>query len=129
MGWFDLIELLLELLFEVVVPMLAELAADFGPAHKSRLKGTFPWLRIVLSGALTGALSSMLWPHHLVQGRTVVPGLSLLLSPLFAGRTMGWVGDRLRARGVKPTRLATIAGGALFAFGASLVRFLMVGLK
>jgi hypothetical protein len=57
----------------------------------------------------------------------LVPGVSLVLSPLSAGLVMKAFGDWRRRRGGDPSFLATFWGGALFAFSFALVRWLMVG--
>src|SRR5437762_3506492 len=129
MEGFELLELLLELLFEVAVPVLEELLADLAIRHRDRPGRSFPLFLILIWGSVSGLVSYLIWPHRMMRARQVVPGISLLLAPILTGRVMAWVGNRLRARNITPTALATFPGGALFAFGMALVRFLMVGLK
>jgi hypothetical protein len=128
MDWFDLVELLLELLFELVVPVLEELLAILAVRHQDRWDRSFPLLPILLWGAASGAVSCLIWRHRVIRGRPLVPGISLLLAPVLAGRVMRWVGERLRARGIIPTALASFRGGALFAFGMAAARFVCVAL-
>ncbi|HJZ95263.1 MAG TPA: hypothetical protein VKE70_02090 [Candidatus Solibacter sp.] len=129
MDWFDLLELVLELLFELVVPVVAELLADIGSSRKRPAAPAFPWAWILLTGTAVGTASALIWPRRLLREGTIVPGASLLLAPLLAARVMGVVGERLRDRGITPTALASARGGAVFAFGMALARFLMVALK
>ena len=129
MDWFDLAELLLELLIELVIPFLAELAADSELGRRFRRASGPSFLLIFASGAAAGAASCVIWPGRLIRGAPLVPGISLVLAPFWTGKAMSWVGDRLRARGVKPTALATFRGGALFGFAMALARFLWVGLR
>jgi hypothetical protein len=125
MDWFDLIELVVELLFDVVVPVTAEILADMERQKRPQALG-FPWLRLLVFGALAGAASALVWPHRFIREKPIVPGASLLLAPLIAARVMGWVGDRVRAQDITPTALASARGGALFAFGMAAVRLLMI---
>ena len=125
MDWFDLIEFLLELLFDVIVPVTVEILADVERQKRPQARG-FPWLRLLVFGALAGAASALVWPHRLIREKPMVPGASLLLAPLIAARVMGWVGDRVRAQDVTPTALASARGGAIFAFGMAAVRLLIV---
>jgi len=128
MDWFDLAELLLELLFELAIPVIEEVLADLAIRHKDRLDRSFPLLVILLAGGASGIVSYLVWPHRVIRGKPLVPGISLLLAPVLTGRTMAWVGDRLRAKDVVPSTLASFRGGALFALGMAAVRFLLVGL-
>lgn len=128
MDWIDLLEVLIELLFEVAIPMLAELAGD----RLYRRKPTaspYPALPILLWGAGAGAVFCLLWPARLIHTAPLFPGVSLLLAPLMAGKAMRSLGERLRARGVEPSSLASFSGGALFAFGMALVRFAWIGFR
>src|SRR5438105_890299 len=115
MDWFEIVEVLLELLFELVIPVLEELLADLAIRYQGRPGRSFPLFVILLWGSVSGVVSYLLWPHRVIHGKPIVPGISLLFAPILTGRLMAWVGDRLRARGITPTALATFRGGALFA--------------
>jgi hypothetical protein len=78
----------------------------------------------LLGGAL-GALTRMIWPTPIFQP-SPVRGASLLLSPLMNGAIMDRYGAWLEARGGARSYIATFWGGALFAFGMALVRFVWV---
>jgi hypothetical protein len=50
-----------------------------------------------------------------------------VLSPMLAGLVMHYYGRWRESRGSEPSYTATFLGGALFAFGMALVRFLLIG--
>jgi hypothetical protein len=50
----------------------------------------------------------------------------MIVTPVLNGAFMHWYGLRRKRRGHDRFFLATFWGGALFAFGVSLVRFLLV---
>ena len=120
-----LVQLLIELFFQVFLEILWE----FGSAN---YKVTYerPNRHIVVAalgyfvaGVALGGLSLLFWPNRFFQPGPI-PGLSLLLSPLCVGVTMHAWGELRRKSGHVTTNLATFAGGAAFAFGTALVRFL-----
>jgi hypothetical protein len=75
-----------------------------------------------LVGAVLGGFSLLLWPDRIFQPGPI-PGISLLLSPLGAGVALHAWGVYRRRSGHVTTNLATFVGGAAFAFGTALVRF------
>ena len=81
---------------------------------------------LILGGAI-GFAASLDFPGRFLPRAHTIPGLSLVLAPLATGLAMHFFGKWRRERGGAPTRLATYWGGGLFAFGAALARFLMVG--
>jgi hypothetical protein len=121
----DLIfEFLFEVLFEIVGEALFEIGFGafkeaYDRANRNPVLASVGYL--VLGGAI-GAGSAWLLPYHLVQPGPF-PGLSLVLAPFVSGLAMHWFGKYRRANGHMTTNLATFYGGAAFAFGASLVRF------
>jgi hypothetical protein len=128
----ELLLALLEALLEGLVEALLEAALDAlleSTKQKGRIEGWPVTVGVLLWGALAGFASALIFPHRLLGARSPVPGLSVLLAPLVAGTAMQWFGDWRRSRGRETTGLATFRGGALFAFGMALVRFLMLGLK
>ena len=68
-------------------------------------------------------------PNRIIQVYAYIPGISLVIAQLVAGVCMHFLGEWRRRQDCKPTALATFTGGATFAFGMALVRFLMVGIK
>ncbi len=120
---------LVELLLELFLQIFLEILFEFGSAS---YKETYqrPNRHIVIAalgyffaGVAVGGLSLLFWPNRFFRPGPI-PGLSLILSPLAAGATMHAWGELRRRSGRVTTNLATFAGGAAFAFGTALVRFL-----
>src|SRR5688500_13735012 len=78
-----------------------------------------------LMGLIVGVVSIAVLPTRLI-GRGGFRGISLFLSPLGTGLAMHALGDFWRERGSEPSALFTFRGGAAFAFGMALVRFVYV---
>jgi hypothetical protein len=123
-----LIELLFELLAQVVVEFTVTLGWEsLGHALRSTRKAN-PVLALLgwaIIGAGCGALSAVLFPQRLLP-QSRVPGVSLVVAPLVTGSLMKMVGDRRREAGKDATILATFWGGAVFAFTLSMARALLV---
>jgi hypothetical protein len=121
--------LLLQMLFEVLGPGLLELLWELAASSYKATYGRRNHNRFVaavgycLVGATLGGVSLLIWPKRLF-GPGRIPGLSLLVSPVGGGVTMQAWGVYRRSRGHVTTNLATFLGGAAFAFGTALVRFL-----
>lgn len=79
---------------------------------------------LALLGAAVGFVVSMAFPTPFFRFG-VMPGTSLVLSPILNGAVMEYYGRWIEKRTGTRTYLATFWGGALFAFGMALVRFLM----
>ena len=80
---------------------------------------------VMLLGGIAGAIASIVWPARILQPGPV-PGASLLVSPLITGAVIDRYGRWKEDRGRVRSYLATFWGGALFAFGMALVRFVWV---
>lgn len=130
-------ELIFELIAGFVVELLFELLVEFAllvgltPLHQAltRRRHSNPVLAaigLVMLGGLIGLLVARFLPERLLPS-LLVPGVSLVLSPLAAGLVMRTFGMWRKRRGGDPSFLATFWGGALFAFSFALVRWLMVG--
>jgi hypothetical protein len=123
------LEFLLQLALEVVLPALLEMLTDFGWAksRKRPVEVTDSWFFVVtglfVAGTLLGGLSLLFWPERVVS-RGSIPGLSLVLGPAAVGAIMHLWGRYRTSRGHVTTTLATFAGGAAFALGTAVVRFL-----
>ena len=124
-----MLELLLELLVELFGQIVVEVLWEFGAAayKAARPRGNRSVAVAVVGyavvGAVVGALSLLAWPDRLFRPGPV-PGLSLILGPVCVGAVMhGW-GLLRRRRGHETTNLATFPGGAAFALGTALVRFI-----
>lgn len=121
-------EWLAELIVELVGEFLLALILEFGGRA---LLAPFraepsPWISCagyLLLGALLGALSLWLMPHHLVQ-QPALRVLNLLLTPFAVGATMGWMGQWRARKGLRVLRMDRFAYGYLMALSLGLVRYL-----
>jgi len=123
-------EVFLEVVLQVLFEGLIEVAWE-ALAGSKRKTAVSPWLSgiaLLMVGAAAGGVSAVVFPQRLT-GILRVPGLSLILAPLVTGTVMQGFGNRRRSQGRTPSRLASFWGGAVFAFGMALVRFLIVGIK
>ena len=125
-----ILEILAWLLFELVLPVLAEVAIDLGfesIAHAARRgRAASPLLAgigLFLLGAMIGFASSLVAPHRVWRPLLHPSGISVVLAPLANGAVMQLFGAWRRSRGGDPSLLATFWGGALFAFGLALARW------
>lgn len=82
-------------------------------------------LGVFLLGGIAGLITRLIWPSGVFQPGPV-SGLSLLMSPLVTGMIMDRYGEWRESRGSSRSFIATFWGGALFAFGMALVRFVSV---
>ena len=114
-------EILLQVVGEVLLELGVESVRDSTRSRK-RANPVLAGVGALLLGALAGAITRLIWP-----GRIFDPGpfrgVSLILSPLVTGFVMKRYGEWRETRGASPSFLATFWGGALFAFGMALVRF------
>ena len=76
-------------------------------------------------GGIMGLIGWLLVPEPLLS-HAPVPGASLLLSPLVTGGVMEFYGRWRRKSGYTTSSASTFWGGAVFAFGMALVRFLLL---
>jgi MFS family permease len=111
-----------------VLDLLLDVAVHaFGGSRNTRRRPhpMLAGLGLLALGGVGGGLTTWLFPMRLL-GAPLVPGASLVISPLLNGTLMhyygSWHARRQRARSFA----ATFWGGALFAFGFALVRFLTV---
>jgi hypothetical protein len=74
-------------------------------------------------GIFVGVMSLIVWRHFVVPGSLRVPGLFAI--PLFAGIATQALGLLLRMNGRRTSTFTTFWGGASFAFGVALTRFLL----
>src|SRR6266705_2560840 len=120
---FELVfEFLTELLFQLLIELGFEYVAEFF-RRRPTMGVALAYLWIALLGAFAGLIFVNMIPTRILPVPTI-PGISVLLSPLFAGLIMKAFGDWRRNKGHEPTVLATFWGGALFAFTMALVRWL-----
>ena len=120
-----LLELVVQALLEGVLGVLWDLASSTYKATYGR-ENHDPIVAAIgysLLGALLGGASLFIWPDRIFEAGPI-PGVSLLVSPLGAGLAMHAWGSYRRNRGHVTTNLATFLGGAAFAIGTALVRFI-----
>lgn len=127
----ELVVQALWLLLELVVDLVVEILLEVGLTVVKETLGRSnrrPFTAAVgyfVLGAVVGALSTAVWPGRVTR-RGLLPGFSLLAAPLALGGVMEAWGRWRRDRGHGTTNLATFYGGAAFAFGVALVRFVRV---
>jgi hypothetical protein len=121
---------MLEALLEIALSLVGELFLDLGWVATSQALRTKRRRRTVLGllgwflvGLGLGALSVWIHPGHFVR-RAPFRLAILLGAPIVAGIAMRAYGRSKRHRGKTPSSLATFTGGAVFAFGLHLVRYL-----
>ena len=76
----------------------------------------------LLMGLMAGALSLLAFGTRLLP-RSVIPGLSLVVSPIATGLAMHTIGEWRQERGRDRPALFSFWAGAVFAFGMALVCF------
>ncbi len=128
----ELLLLVLQFLGDLLVQFVLEVVWEFGV---SAYKATFERpnrtvgvaaLGYFFLGAAIGGLSLLVRATRLLKPGPF-PGISLVVAPICVGLAMhGW-GTYRRSRGRVTSQLSTFAGGAAFAFGTALVRFLCAG--
>lgn len=115
--------LLLELLLELILGPLLELAfaglAKVVDSDRSLLLAI-----VVLVGVFTGLVFSVFFPSPLFS--RIIPGSSLILSPLILGTAMHLFGRSRALHDHLPTSLATFTGGALLGFTIAATRLAAV---
>jgi hypothetical protein len=123
-----LFEILIQFVIEVFGQALVEILAELGlESLKAALErpNRSPWLAALgyfFLGGTLGGLSLLVRRERLFLPGPL-PGLSLVASPLCVGAIMGAWGRYRRQRGQTTTNLATFGGGAAFALGTAVVRF------
>lgn len=117
------VQLVLEVFAEALLELgLSGLKQALGRANRNPLLAAIGYL---ILGGVVGGISIWLWPQRLLRSAPV-PGLGLLLSPLAGGAAMEAWGRFRRSGGHATTNLATFLGGAVFALGYAMVRFIWV---
>lgn len=112
--------------------VIGEILIEFGlgsvgesSRERSRAHPVLAGVGVLLLGAVAGAITRFIWPARIFQPGPV-RGLSLLVSPLITGVVMERYGEWREGKGAPRSYIATFWGGALFAFGMALVRFVWV---
>jgi len=115
-----LVDFITQIVVEVVFGLLAEGFRKLDPEGKTLV--VLFWL---LFGAAVGILSAVAVPHRLLVWK-VAPALSIVGGPLLVGACLRWFGAWRSRHGHRPSSLATLLGGASFAFGYSVARYLIL---
>jgi hypothetical protein len=119
--WF-LVQIALEIAGDLILDVGAAVFESLEPSARNALAGAFLCL---VAGAALGLLSGILLPHRLLPSPRT-EGISLVVSPLFSGFAMYAWGSFRRDRGHATSVLASFHGGAAFALGAAIGRFVLV---
>ena len=124
-----LLEAFLELIAAAVLDLATRASLGVFKGIAEAIKGNRVLTSIIyaLLGALAGALSLLVLPHPLIHRQHPTPfhGISLIISPLFAGVVLSLVGNLLRRLGKRVTPLETFGYGFAFALGMAVVRFFL----
>ena len=115
-----------EFLLQVVVEVLAQIGLHclYSLAEPFR-KPPNPWFAAVgytLFGAIAGGLSLLMFPAHLVKGKTLRM-VNLVATPVAVGFVMSAVGLWRAKRGQTVLRIDRFFYGFAFALSLALVRF------
>lgn len=123
-------EILFEFLFELVVEIVGEtlfvLGLDSDRSAKLSMKGRHPALialGYVCIGFFIGVMSVIVWRRRVADAPFAL--INLAGAPILVGTLMLGFGVWRRMKGKTTTSLATFWGGAAFAFGIALARFLL----
>jgi hypothetical protein len=116
-------------LWEIVLQVAGEILIELGFSsvsesfrQRSRAHPVLAGIGILVLGGVAGGITRFIWPGRIFQPGPV-PGLSLVVSPLVTGLIMDRYGEWREGRGSSRSYIATFWGGALFAFGMALTRF------
>lgn len=132
--WRTGIEFIFELVFQFIVEVLWQilfevLSALGWESVKASVGRERRYPRFVADighfglGLVAGAVSVLVFSWRFIAPGPF-PGISLLLSPLGTGLAMHVIGEWWRNRGKEAPPMFSFRGGAIFAFGMALVRFL-----
>jgi len=122
---------LFEILLEFLLPLIAEIFAELALHKIERV----PWMqgtaRVIVTaimyfgvGLVAGFFSLLIFPNAFARS-SIVPGISLLITPVLGGVVMSymaWFRVRTWDRSI---RLETFVYGFAFAFAMTLLRLLL----
>ncbi len=120
-------ELLLQILLEFLIQIFGEALVRLGlhSVAEPFRRPPNPWLAALgyaLFGVIFGALSLLLFPHHLVASH-LGRWLNLLVTPLAVGLAMSQLGSWRSRRSQATFRIDRFSYGYLFALCFATVRF------
>lgn len=124
----DLLYILLQVLIEVFGQVVIEILwgfvtsayqSAFDRPAKNAITGS---IGLCLVGTAIGGLSLLIWPDRVLLSG-LLAGINLVLSPLVVGWALHRWGVFRQSRGHWTSGIASFWGGASFAFGTAIVRF------
>ncbi|MEX0641460.1 MAG: hypothetical protein WD468_02100 [Pirellulales bacterium] len=122
-----MLESLFELAAELVLQLVAEVLYELGlhSLAKPFRRPANPWFAAfgyLLFGVIAGGLSLLLFPSHLVAGKTWQI-VNLIVTPIAVGLLMSAMGAWRARRGEEVLRIDRFSYGYLFALALALIRF------
>jgi hypothetical protein len=122
--WF-ILQIVIEVLGEGIFAVFGELFSGIYQEafNRRNQKPILARIGLCLAGCAVGGVTLLVWPNRALRN-TERTGLSLVLSPLCVGWLLERWGRWRTDRGHSISNLATFGGGAAFAFGMALVRFM-----
>ncbi len=121
-----MLEILFEILGEIIINALGEIGIESLRQSLKRKEETNKFLALLgcfLVGLLFGYLGIVILPRKMFYYQTI-EGISLVIVPVVAGLIMHYWGQHRLSKGKSISTMSTFMGGAVFAFGASLIRFI-----
>ena len=125
MALVEVLLIFLDVIVEIVFAFGFEKRSD-GYGRSLFQYSFWMYVGLALLGTCVGFLIGHLPPKRILP-TPMIRDASLFLSPLIAGLVMKWFGGWRTNKGHQPTVLATFWGGASFAFGMAIVRWVMIG--
>jgi len=119
----ELLILLFDFLGQLILELLCLVYFNNDLSNQPNLANSF--IRYFFIGIIIGIISVILIPSQFIRLHTI-PGLSMILVPILTGLSMKMWGIFRGKRGKDPIHLATFWGGAIFAFGTTLSRFILI---
>jgi len=123
-------QILLEILFEVLIPLLGEILFDVVLHQLKRTPRLYNTLNAAVTaimyfgvGLFMGWLSILIFPEAFVRSSRL-HGISLIITPVLGGLLMSYIGWIRKRHGSPVVRLETFSLGFIFAFGTALIRLL-----
>ncbi len=118
-------EALFQLLWEGIVELLSRFFDSHRPAPKRPLPAAVCLLLYAVFGIGVGWLSTLLVPVPLFKS-PVLPGFSMIASPVLTGYIMAYIGKKRPGSSNRRIHLDRFSIGFVFALGISVTRFLLL---
>ncbi len=123
-----ILSLFIEIIAQLIFQFLIFLGFDSVNASFQSPKSTndnFALIGCLIIGAIVGLISYVAYPKRFFNIEYLY-GISLVVSPIIVGLVMKVWGEKRLETNKRISVLSTFWGGAIFAFGYSLVRFLLI---